>query len=94
MSGMAMLLKQLGIDPEKITADFTALKEGVEKTLKEISGTLKRLEEKQDLNTKLLQELTAWKRIQTYQPQNQPALPQAVQQPLNPVPSEQSTQQP
>jgi hypothetical protein len=89
-SGMEMLLKQLGIDPQKISSDFTALKDGVQKTLTKIDERLgqmqeaqARIEASQQLNTKLLEEITAWKRIQQYQsnqPQQQPTQ-QRQQQP-------------
>lgn len=80
MNGMQMLLGQLGIDPKKITEDFTALSTGVQKTLGKIEERLDGIEKSQAIVLNLVQELTAWKRIQAYQPQpNQPAQPQAAQ---------------
>lgn len=79
MNGMQMLLGQLGIDPKKITDDFTALSTGVQTTLGKIEQRLEGIEKTQATILTLVQELTAWKRIQTHQPQlSLPAQPQAV----------------
>lgn len=69
MNGMQMLLQSLGIEPQKIMADFTALSEGVQKTLGTIEQRLTAIEERQQTILTLVQELTAWKRIQVHQPQ-------------------------
>lgn len=44
MDGMGMMLKSMGIDTDKIMADFTQLKEGVTKTLVNIDERLKAIE--------------------------------------------------
>lgn len=44
MDGMQMMLKSMGIDTDKIVADFTQLKDGVIKTLTGIDERLARLE--------------------------------------------------
>ena len=93
MNGMEMLLKQLGIDPGKIVADFTSLKDGVTETLKAIDARLTRMEIQQ-------QEIRQWQMNQSQPPQpqaNQPAqLPAAQLQPnpqLQPLQSNPQLQQ-
>lgn len=91
LSGIALMLKSFGIDPEKLMGEFTEFKNGVQKILERIDNGQKanleavtRLEAMAESNQKLLQELTAWKRIQTHQPQlNQPQQPQVPPPPPN-----------
>ncbi len=43
MSGIEMMLKAAGIDPQKIVADFTTLKDAVIQTLAEVNETNKKI---------------------------------------------------
>jgi predicted KAP-like P-loop ATPase len=58
MDGIQMMLKSMGIDPEKMKADFTAMKEGVTKTLGEINTSLARIEKRQELLLNRTESLT------------------------------------
>lgn len=91
LGGIALMLKSFGIDPEKLMLEFTKFKDGVGQILDRIDNGQKanleavnRLEAMAKSNEKLLQELTAWKRIQTHQPQlSQPQPPQVLPPPPN-----------
>lgn len=91
VTGMAMMLKSFGVDPEKIVQDFTNLKDGVTKTLQYIEQRLDAIEKTQskviEQNNELLtlmREVTAWKRQQQHLlVLNQPSQPPTVQPPPN-----------
>jgi CRISPR/Cas system-associated exonuclease Cas4 (RecB family) len=44
MTGIEMLMKQMGIDPKKMIADFELLKENIVGKLKSIDDTMARIE--------------------------------------------------
>lgn len=48
MTGMGMLLKNMGIDPEKIVADFGAVKTDIDAFKAEVLGRVQRIEDKID----------------------------------------------
>ncbi len=87
-----MLFKNIGFDPEKIMKDFTALKDGVTETLKNINTRLEGIEKAQKQNHELqmakMEELcqtirTALKMSSQIQlvPQPQPPAPNQPQPP-------------
>lgn len=70
LSGIAMMLKQFGIDPDKLIVEFTEFKNAVAKTLSDIeakhTATLKAVSELQaiaETNQKMLMEVVQWKRV-------------------------------
>jgi hypothetical protein len=101
--GMEMMMKSFGIDPKKIMDDFTSLKDGVTKLLhgidlklaevervqKSLAESQARIEASQETGLKLLEEITAWKRIKVQQDltqrslQNPPPPPLTLQPPPN-----------
>jgi hypothetical protein len=85
-SGLEMMLRSFGIDPQQIVNDVKGqieqVKIGVTNTLAEINGRLIAIEETQARIEIMLQEVTAWKRQQKSaemlalnQPQQQPTAP-------------------
>jgi hypothetical protein len=98
-NGMEMMLKSFGVDPAKIKAEFETMRTGVTTTLKNIDERLALIEARQKNiyeqnleQLKLLQEITAWKRVSTHQsllnPQAQPPTAQTPPPPLpQPVPA-------
>jgi len=87
-SGIEMMLKSAGIDVEKITADFTTLKDGVIDTLKSVDAKLQRIEERQQEILWQIQKAQSQPLI-VQQPPNQPlvslqANPLQPQNPLQP----------
>lgn len=80
-SGIEMWLKSAGIDIEKIQADFSALKDGVVNTLKEIDVRLTRIEQSQQRMEDLWQTTIQQSQPQPPKlPQPQPAEPPQPQQ--------------
>lgn len=88
-SGIEMMFKSFGIDTSKVMSEFEAFRTGATNTLRNIDQRLARLETILELNTKLLEEITAWKRIQTHQSLlTHPLQPQSPQPQPNPQPSQ------
>lgn len=91
MNGMEMMLKSMGVDPGKIMQDFTNLKEGVTKELKEIREHLSTIAKQ---NTEILEgnkriegnQVRAWQKILEVEAQQQPLQTVQQQQPSAPVP--------
>lgn len=94
-TGMEMLMKSMGIDPQKITSDFTNLKDGVLKTLADIDARMTRMETRLEEIWKANQlALSRSSQIQLVPQQPQPSLQHQPQSEPNTQPTAQPQPQP